>query len=157
MNIDHNKLKELVRQLYAIVQQLETMFPGRHFTPDGHMVGSLGEVLVADLYGLDLMTASNAGFDAVTPCGKQVEIKCTQAKSVAFRYDGVKTAPEAVIVIKLHKDGSFDEIYNGSGERIWEMLEGRKIPSNGQLSVSLNQLSKIQSNVAPSEKIMKKF
>ncbi len=157
MNIDHDKLSELIRQLYVIVQQLETMFPGRHFTPDGHMVGSLGEVLVADLYGLELMTASNAGFDAVSPCGKEVEIKCTQAKSIAFRYDGVKAAPENVIVIKLHKNGSFDEIYNGSGERIWEMLEGRKIPSNGQLSVSLGKLSKIQPNVTPSEKILKKF
>ncbi|MDF2176998.1 hypothetical protein P2G88_01860 [Aliiglaciecola sp. CAU 1673] len=156
MQIDHDKLKELIRQLYDIVQRLHEM-TGRHFTPDGHMVGSLGEVLVADLYGLDLMTASNAGFDAISPCGKEVEIKCTQSTSVAFRYDGVKTAPESVIVIKLHKDGSFDEIYNGSGERIWKILEGRKIPDNGQLSVSLNQLIKLQAEVSPSEKISKKF
>jgi hypothetical protein len=41
------------------------MFPGRHFTPDGHMVGSLGECLVAHAYGLELQTASNKGFDAI--------------------------------------------------------------------------------------------
>ena len=50
--IDHDKLKTLVKQLYATVNELETMFPNRHFTPDGHLVGSLGECLVADAYGL---------------------------------------------------------------------------------------------------------
>ena len=61
------------------------MFPGRHFTPDGHMVGSLGECLVADAYNLELMPASNLGYDALTETGLKVEIKATQAKSVAFR------------------------------------------------------------------------
>jgi len=40
---------------------------------------------VADAYGLELMAASNKGFDAVTSSGKKIEIKATQSKSVAFR------------------------------------------------------------------------
>lgn len=44
--IDHAKLQALVKQLYATVKELEAMFPGRHFTPDGHMVGSLKEIRV---------------------------------------------------------------------------------------------------------------
>ena len=64
--MDHLKFKENVCDLYAIVNKLETMFPGRPFTPDGHMVGSLGECLVADTYGLELMPPSNQGYDAVT-------------------------------------------------------------------------------------------
>ena len=59
--IDHEKFQSLVKQLYATVNELEQMFPGRHFTPDGHMVGSIGETLVADAYNLELMTASNKG------------------------------------------------------------------------------------------------
>lgn len=157
MSIDHDKLKELIQQLYGIVQQLETMFPGRHFTPDGHMVGSLGEVLVADLYGLQLMKASNVGFDAVSPCGKEVEIKCTQRDRFVFQYDGFKAPPEFVVAIKINEDGSFDEIYNGSGKRIWDALKGRKIPKNKQISIQLNQLSKIQPNVTSNEKISKKL
>lgn len=51
------------------------MFPGRHFTPDSHMVGSLGECLVADAYHLELKTAPNKGYDAVTKTGLQVKIK----------------------------------------------------------------------------------
>jgi hypothetical protein len=39
------ELPNLISQLYELVDQLELMFPGRLFTPDGHMVGSLGEAL----------------------------------------------------------------------------------------------------------------
>ena len=63
--IDHDKFQAVVKQLYATVNELEAMFPGRHFTPDGHLVGSLGECLVADAYNLELRTASNEGHDAV--------------------------------------------------------------------------------------------
>lgn len=48
--IDHKRLRALVRDLYTTVNELESMFPGRHFTPDGHMVGSLGECLMVDTY-----------------------------------------------------------------------------------------------------------
>jgi len=87
--IDHDRFQGLIKTLYSTVEQLEVMFPGRHFTPDGHMVGSIGECLVADAYGLELMPASNQGFDAVAPDGTKVEIKATQSNSVAFR-----SAPE---------------------------------------------------------------
>ena len=99
--IDHDRFQGLIKTLYSTVEQLEVMFPGRHFTPDGHMVGSIGECLVADAYGLELMPASNQGFDAVAPDGTKVEIKATQSNSVAFR-----SAPEHVIVIKILPDPS---------------------------------------------------
>jgi hypothetical protein len=38
--VDKKRLPELIGDLYRIVEELETMFPGRHFTPDGHLVGS---------------------------------------------------------------------------------------------------------------------
>lgn len=36
------QVPDIIRQIYAIVSDLENMF-GRHFTPDGQMVGSIGE------------------------------------------------------------------------------------------------------------------
>ena len=45
----------LIRDLYQIVARLEEAFPGRRFTPDGHLVGSLGEVFAAERYGLTLL------------------------------------------------------------------------------------------------------
>ena len=48
--IDYDRFGALVEQPYATVRELEAMFPGRHFIPDGHMVGSLGECLAAAAY-----------------------------------------------------------------------------------------------------------
>lgn len=125
--IDHTKFRHLVKQLYATVNELELMFPGRHFTPDGHMVGSLGECLVADAYGLELKTASNKGYDAISPTGTEVEIKATQGKVVGFRSE-----PQHTIIIKMLRDGTFEEIFNGPGASVWEQFVGKDMPSNGQ-------------------------
>jgi hypothetical protein len=40
------QVPDKIRQIYAIVSDLENML-GRHFTPDGHMVGSIGEVRIS--------------------------------------------------------------------------------------------------------------
>ncbi|WP_198517605.1 DUF6998 domain-containing protein [Halomonas sp. 141] len=148
--IDHDKFRTLVKQLYATVNELETMFPGRHFTPDGHMVGSLGECIVADAYNLELKTASNKGYDAVTETGLEVEIKATQSKSVAFR-----SQPQHTIIIKILRDGTFEEIYNGPGALVWDQFTGKRLPSNGQFQISLNKLRQLNQTVAQSDRVPK--
>ena len=35
-------IPELVRDLYKLVAKFEALFPERKFTPDGHLVGSIG-------------------------------------------------------------------------------------------------------------------
>jgi len=146
--MDHQHFQTQIKSLYRIVSELETMFPGRHFTPDGHMVGSIGECLVADAYGLELETASNPGFDAKTEDGKKVEIKATQSTRVAFR-----SCPEHTIIIKINNDGSFDEIYNGPGNVIWQQFKGKKLPSNGQYQIALTKLVSLSDQVSDNEKI----
>ena len=148
--MDQHKFQSLVKQLYSTVNELEAMFPGRHFTPDGHMVGSLGECLVASAYGLELMTASNKGYDAVSKSGLKVEIKATQSKSAAFRSE-----PEHTIIIKIEPDGTFKEVYNGPGSLVWEQFSGKPLPSNGQYQISLKKLVALNESVAQSQRIPK--
>ena len=146
--LDHEKFQDLIEQLYATVSELEKMFPGRHFTPDGHMVGSIGECLVAEAYDLELMTASNKGYDAVARNGKQIEIKATQSKSAAFRSE-----PEHAIIIKIFSDGTFEEIFNGPGNLIWEQFKGKKLPKNGQFQISLSKLRLLDQQVDESQRV----
>ncbi len=148
--MNHNKFQKLIQKLYTTVSELESMFPGRHFTPDGHMVGSIGECLVADAYGLELQTASNKGFDAITKNAKQVEIKATQSKSVAFR-----CKPEHTIVIKILPNGTFEEIYNGPGKLVWDQFSEKTLPSNGQFQISLSKLKKLNTQVNDSDRVPK--
>lgn len=148
--IDRDKFQELIKQLYSTVDELESMFPGRHFTPDGHMVGSIGECLVADAYGLELMTASNEGYDALTSDNTRVEIKATQSKSIAFR-----CKPEHTIIIKISRNGTFKEIYNGPGNLIWQQFEDKALPSNGQYKISLNKLERLNKQVSDTSRVPK--
>ena len=53
-----DEVPALIRDLYAIVSKLESIFPGRHFTPDGHLVGSIGEALANTYYAIELCRAS---------------------------------------------------------------------------------------------------
>ena len=146
--MDHDKFQGLIKQLYSTVSELEAMFPGRHFTPDGHMIGSIGECLVADAYGLVLKTASNKGFDAIAKDGKEVEIKATQSNAVAFRSE-----PEHTIIIKILPNGIFEEVYNGPGNLVWLQFAGKKTPSNGQFQISLNKLKELNKQVSDSNRI----
>ncbi|HGY54504.1 MAG TPA: hypothetical protein ENK44_02255 [Caldithrix abyssi] len=148
--MNHERFQSIVKSIYAAVNELEKMFPGRPFTPDGHLVGSLGECLVADTYNLTLMSPSTKGYDAITKEGKKVEIKVTQSKRVAFR-----SCPEHTIIIKINNDGTFVEYFNGPGEIIWKTFSGKKLPKNGQYQISLNKVSKLYERVPLSKRIPK--
>jgi hypothetical protein len=147
--IDHGKFTGLIHRLYAVVAELEAMFPGRHFTPDGHMVGSIGECLVADAFGLTLMSASNEGFDAKDVAGKCVEIKATQSSSVAFR-----SCPPHTIIVLINKDATFETCYNGPGDIIWEDIKDRPRQRNGQYSITLNRVRELDSTVRDDQRVV---
>ena len=107
----------LVKELYTIVRKLEDHFPDRKFTLDGHLVGSIGEVLAAYHYNLALFPASTKTHDARCPEERLVQVKATQRNSV-----GLRSKPEHLLVLKLASDGSFSEVFNGPGNLAWAML-----------------------------------
>ena len=129
-----------IRELYAITQELERNYPGRKFTPDGHLVGSIGEVLVSEHYCLTLLPNSSETHDAVTKDGRYVQIKATQVKGIS-----ISSEPEYVIVIKLFTDGSWEEVYNGPGKSVWN--NAGKMQKNGQRPISLRKLRNLMGSV----------
>lgn len=130
----------LVGQLYALVAEFEALFPGRRFTPDGHLVGSIGEVIAAHRYGLELLRHSAQGHDARSVSGALVEIKATQGSSVALREE-----PNHLIVLHLSKLGEASEVYNGPRATVWSAAGAMQ--RNGQRSVSLSKLRALMAQV----------
>ena len=55
---------ELLTELYSIVGSLQELFKDRKFTPDGHLVGSIGEVIAAHMFTLELLPAGARVHDA---------------------------------------------------------------------------------------------
>lgn len=135
-----------IKALYEISHDLEELFPGRHYTPDGHMIGSIGEALAASYYNLELFPASEKTHDAKAPDGRLVQIKATQINRVAL-----SSEPEWLLVLKIHKDGTFSEEYNGPGKRAWEHCG--KLQKNGQRPISLAKLRELQTAIPQSDRL----
>ena len=66
-------LRDRVQQLITIVAEIEKEFPERHFTLDGHVVGSSGEIMAAYHYGVQLYDASMPVHDGEVD-GRKVQI-----------------------------------------------------------------------------------
>jgi|SRR5689334_1087585 len=127
------KIRELIRQLYSVVSELEREFEGRKFTPDGHLVGSIGEVVAAYAFGLKLLPASNEIHDAEAADGTPVQIKLTGGTK------GISMYSEPVHLIVLQLSGNaFRTVYNGPGKPAWERCG--TVQKNGQKTVSLTLL-----------------
>ena len=130
----------LVARLYEIVSEFERLFPGRRFTLDGHLVGSIGEVIAAHRYGLTLRAHSSQGYDATSPTGVRVEIKATQGTSVALREE-----PQHLVVLHLTRSGVASEVYNGPGATVWQASGAMQ--RNGQRAISLSRLRSLMTQV----------
>lgn len=140
------KVPAIVRQLCDLVSELHRAFQGRRFTLDGHLVGSIGEVLTADLYGLALLPTGEARHDARAPNGTLVQIKTTQASSV-----GLRSRPDHLLVVQLDARGTISEVYNGPGKPAWNAAG--KMQSNGQRQIRVAKLRALMTMVAQQDRL----
>ena len=141
------RIPDILKRLYKIVAELEELFPGRPFTPDGHMIGSIGEAIAQYYYGVKLNRPSNPGRDGPAEYGP-VEVKTTQRESVTFRSE-----PKTLLVLKLYSNGDFEEIYNGPGSRVWATINTERRPGHGHYQVKLKNLRRLMKEVPPGEKL----
>ena len=139
-------ITEIIQDLFETVRELELRYPGRKFSIDGHLLGSLGEVIAAEHYGLKLLKNSFEKHDAVDKQNRMVQIKATQINRIA-----ISSEPDYLIVIQIAPDGNWSEIYNGSGSRVWN--NAGKMQKNGQRPVSVAKLKMLMENVQENEKI----
>lgn len=145
-HVDWAQVACYLDDLYNASDGLERMFPGRKFTLDGHLVGSIGEVVAAYIFDLDLSPASTLGHDGTTPDGRKVEIKLTQGRGVAIRHE-----PEHLVVLHRAKGGPMRIVFNGPGGLAW--AGAGKMQKNGQRPISLSRLSQLAADVPTCERL----
>ena len=130
-------LPKAVAKIYEAVAELEAAYPGRKFTPDGHLVGSIGEVVAAEALTLTLHPASYPGHDAFDGNGDvQIKMVGPTGRSVAF-YDKC----QRLVVLKIVSSAEAEIIYDGPGEPVWNAAG--KPGKNGQRTVSLKRIEAI--------------
>lgn len=128
-----------VAAIYQAVTELETRYPGRKFTPDGHLVGSIGEVIAAEALNLVLYPMSHAGHDAWDESGP-VQVKMTGGTSIAM-YD----CCVRLVVLRVVSPNEAEIIYDGPGEPVWNAAG--KVQENGQRTITLSKLRKLASAI----------
>ncbi len=126
------RLPAPVAAIYRAVAVLREEFPERRFTPDGHLVGSIGEVIAAKALRLKLHRNSYPGHDAYDDNGN-VQIKMTGGSSVAL-YDTC----ERLVVLRILSPEEAEIVYDGPGAQVWAAA-GKK-GKNGQRVVRLSKL-----------------
>ena len=130
-------LPEPVAKVYEAIAELEATFPERKFTMDGHLVGSIGEVVAAEALGLKLHPMSKPGHDAYDAKDNvDVQIKMTAGKSVAMY-----ATCERLVVLQIISPKEAEIVYDGPGQRVWE--QAGKVAKNGQRVIGLHKLRKI--------------
>jgi uncharacterized protein DUF6998 len=130
------KFPKQVADIYRAVQELEANYPGRKFTPDGHLVGSIGEVIAAEALGLKLYPPSHPRHDARDANGCDVQIKLTGHRSVALY-----STCDRLLVLKVVNSEEAEIVYDGPGEPAWAAAGKRQ--KNGQRSIRLSKLKQL--------------
>ena len=142
-----SEVGHLLGKLYQIVERLEKLFPERKFTPDGHLVGSIGEALATYMFDLSLLKASAPVHDATTADGRtNVQVKLTQGKTI-----NLSAEPDHLLVLRLTQDLIVEIIYNGRGKAPWRATGKRQ--RNSQCPISISKLRKLDKAVLESERL----
>ena len=114
---------------------MQRLYPDRKFTPDGHLVGSIGEVIAAEHFGLTLYGMSKPGHDAFDADG-DIQIKLTAGKAISMYSDCVR-----LIVLKIVSPEEAEIVYDGPGAPVW--AAAGSMQKNGQRTIGLTKLRAI--------------
>jgi len=144
-----------IKDLLRIISKLQNKYKNRQFTLDGRLVGDIGEIIVEKNYNVNLYPKQMSKYDGHSG-KKQVQIKATLKNSLTFPLE-YENVPEYYIGIKLFSDGSFEEIYNGLGKKIYDVLKHRKKTKIGYTSISISTLRNINIQIPEKYKIKRRI
>ena len=146
-------IKSAIIELLEIVRRLKNGYPHKEFTLDGRLVGDIGEVLAEQIYDVKLFEKITFRYDGISSNDRKVQIKTTMKNSLDFPADHV---PDYYLGIKILENGEVEEVYNGPGVIIWDVLKHRKIPKNNFHCIDIKRLKKLNSTVDINHRIKRR-
>lgn len=144
----HEIIEDSLRQIFSGIRQLKEALPTKEFTIDGRLVGDIGEAIVQRDYDITLYEYLAKDYDGETSDGRKVQIKATFKESLTF-----KKVPDYYLGIKIHEDGSYEEIFNGPGSVIASEYAHRKGFGEALLSFSNKKLHELSKNISNEHRI----
>lgn len=136
-----NLLSMGIREMFNAKNALNRAFPKKPFTPDGRMVGDIGEAIAEIYYQTTIDSKIRSNWDGVcenNSCNyRDVQIKTTQKDETYLK----KPPHEGhLIVFKINPDGKWKCYYNGLISDVWNKMGG----SGKERFIKLDKLSEIK-------------
>jgi hypothetical protein len=100
------------------------------------------------VYEIELDEVSQPTHDGTALNGGRVQIKATFQDALTF-----KTVPEYYLGIKINRDGTFEEIYNGPGQPIFDYYSHRSGIGEKLLRFPNEQLKALSVKVPDEQRI----
>ena len=143
-------ISDAIKQMLQVVKQLQQVYPAKKFTLDGRLFGYIGEVIAETAYDIKLHDDLRKHHDARATDGRQVQIKATMKASLTFPCDHI---PDYYLGIKIHRDGTFTEIFNGPGSLAWEAVKNRQPTKTNLHNIAINALMRLNETVLSRDRI----
>ena len=147
-------LSSAIREMFEAQRGLQRVFPKRLFTPDGRMIGDIGEAIAEIDFQVTVDPKSRKHWDGRREDGcsgcPDVQVRATQ-KDETY----VKESPDdgCLLVFRIFPDGSWECCYNGSTARVWRSLASRKADGTNAKFIKLDELRKLNKLVKDGERV----
>ena len=141
--MDVIEFKKKIASIYEIANELGREFNISRCTPDGHLLGAIGQIAAKIAFGLQFGSDKKEHNCSWSDQNRiiNVQVRCTGRGSVAIRKE-----PEYLIALEISETGKIYLLYNGPGEYVWERIKHQK---QAQKNASRNQLTEARYEVSP--------
>jgi hypothetical protein len=142
-----------VKAVFDACRRLSEISGGiRNFTPDGRMVGDIGEVIAALFYQVELHSEGSHDWDGIYD-GRNVQIKATGSKATYLKQppEGGFGGGLLMVFYIDRKTGEDKLVYNGDIQQVWDALTQKQMNRVGEKTISLEGLRALQKSVRPED------
>jgi hypothetical protein len=123
--MEPHEFKKKIAEIYEIANELGKAFNIDRCTPDGHLIGAIGQIAVKIAFNLEFSSPKD-GHNCTWPKGsKQINIQvgCSGKGKIALRIE-----PDHLIALEIGQKGQIRLLFNGPGHYIWSKIKHQRNP-----------------------------
>ena len=135
-------VKHIIATIFSAQNALRDLAPNFRWAGMGNLLGDYGEFYCIENYGLTKAPPGSAGFDAIMPDGRTVQIKTNHAsKTVGFRGNA-----DLMLAVYVSEVGEVEQIYFGKFDKVAEA--SNYSARDNKRSITVTKLRKLAESVA---------
>ena len=123
--------KGIIASIYSLEKTLRVLAPDYRWSGLGNVLGDFGELVAIHHYRLKKAPSGSKDFDAFDKDKKKVQIKANHAAQQI----GVRGKPDLILVIHVHDNAEWDQVYYGDYETVKKHSKYGKRDNSWKISI----------------------